>query len=258
MELSPKQVATFERKGFLVLPSLFSESEVAVLQAELPRIFALDRPEVPKTETGEPRLAHRPERYSEPFARLLRHPRMVGPARQLIGGPVYSHQYKLVTKHPFGQLDFPWHQDFGTWHTIDGMPEPRAINFALFLDEVGEFNGPICLIPGSHRDGLIEASVKPLDGSSDFAALDRDTVARLAESSGIFAPKGPAGTGLFFHGCTAHASAPNISPWPRNNVYSSLNHVENRIRRRVRPEFYASWDAEPLEPLADDCLLQAA
>ena len=53
----------------------------------------------------------------------------------------------------------------------------------------------------------------------------------------------------------AHASAPNISPWPRNNVYSSLNHVDNRIRRRARPEFYAAWDAEALEPLADDCLI---
>ena len=34
-------------------------------------------------------------------------------AAQLLGGPVYLHQYKLNCKDPFGKLDFPWHQDFG-------------------------------------------------------------------------------------------------------------------------------------------------
>ena len=258
MRLTAEQVTSFERDGILVIPDLFSAAEIAVLTAELPRIFSLDRPEVPKAEAGEARLAHRLERYSEPFARLLRHPRMVVPARQLIGGPIYSHQYKVVTKTPFGKLDFPWHQDYGTWHAIDQMPEPRAINFALFLDEVTEFNGPITLIPGSHRDGMLDAPVVPLDGSSDFAALRPETVTALVAANGLVAPKGPAGTGLFFHGCTAHASAPNISPWPRNNVYSSLNHVDNGIRNRGRPEFYAAHEVVPLEPLSDDCLLELA
>ncbi len=255
MKLSKEQIGHFERDGYLVLPDLFSAEEIAVLTRELPRVFALERAEVPRSGIGEPRLAHRLERYSEPFARLLRHPRMVEPARQLIGGPVYSHQYKVVTKAPFGQLNFPWHQDYATWAAVDGMPRGIAINFALFLDEVTEFNGPITLIPGSHRDGVLDAPVVPLDGSSDFAALEAGTVERLVAQGGLMAPKGPAGTGLFFHGCTAHDSAPNISPWPRNNVYSSLNHVENGIRHRARPEFYAAFEVEELVPLADDCLL---
>ena len=254
MELTGAQRETFEREGFLVIPSLFSEEEVRKLRDELPRIFALDREEVPKTESGEPRLAHRLDRYSEPFARLLRHPRMVGPAMQLLGGPVYSHQFKVVTKAPFGELDLPWHQDYGTWHAIDGMPEPRAMNFALFLDEVTEFNGPITLIPRSHRDGVLDAPLEPLDGSSSFARLTAETVARLADAHGMVAPKGPPGTGLFFNGCLAHASAPNISPWPRNNVYSSLNRTDNAITRHERPEFYAARDPVPLDPLPDDCL----
>jgi len=258
VRLSEQQVVEFERQGFLLLPGLFAEPEVAVLRAELPRIFALDRPEVPKTATGEARLAHRLERYSEPFACLLRHPRMVEPARQLLAGSVYSHQYKVVTKQPFGQLDFPWHQDYATWAVLDGMPEPKAMNFALFLDDVTEFNGPLTFIPGSHRRGVEEGGVEPLDGSSDFHALSPATVARLVAEGGLVAPKGRAGSGLFFHGCLAHASGPNLSPWPRNNVYSSLNRVDNAIRRPTRPEFYANRDATPLEPLADDCLLTLA
>lgn len=258
MRLTTEQVATFELEGYLVIPELFTEEEVAVLRAELPRIFTLDRPEVPRSASGVPLLAHRLERYSEPFALLLRHPRIVEPAMQLLDGPVYSHQYKVVTKPPFGKLDLPWHQDYGTWHEIDKMPEPRAMNFALFLNDVNEFNGPITLIPRSHRDGMLDAPVEPLDGSSPFAKLTDETVTRLVDAHGMVAPKGPAGTGLFFHGCTAHASAPNISPWPRDNVYSSLNHVDNGIRNRGRPEFYANHEITALEPLADDCLLRYA
>lgn len=258
MRLNAEQVETFEREGFLVVPELFSEEETAVLRADLPRIFSLDRPEVPRSASGVPLLAHRLERYSEAFGLLLRHPRMVEPAMQLLDGPVYSHQYKVVTKPPFGKLDLPWHQDYGTWHAIDKMPECRAMNFALFLHDVNEFNGPITLIPRSHREGVLDAPVEALDGSSSFAKLTNDTVTRLATEHGMVAPKGPAGTGLFFHGCSAHASVPNISPWPRDNVYSSLNRTDNGILNQGRPEFYANHEIEELVPLADDCLMQFA
>lgn len=254
LRLSQDQIDAFERDGFVVIPGLFTEQETVSLREEVPRIFSLDRTEVPMSDSGEPRLAHRLERYSEPFARLLRHPRMVGPAMQLLGGPVYSHQYKVVTKAPFGTLELAWHQDYGTWHLVDGMPEPRAMNFALFLDEVTEHNGPITLIPRSHRDGMLDAPVEPLAGSSRFAKLLPETITSLITENGMVAPKGPPGTGLFFHGCLAHASGVNLSPWPRNIVYSSLNRTDNAITRHARPEFYANRETVTLEPLPDDCL----
>src|SRR3546814_9278609 len=50
-----------------------------------------------------------------------------------------------------------WHQDYGTWLNDDLMPTPRAMNVAIFLDEVNEHNGPLMFIPGSHRLGVLEA-----------------------------------------------------------------------------------------------------
>ena len=259
MQLSDDQRRRFDEDGYIFIPNLFSAAEVAVLRADIPRIFALDRPEILRAETGEARAALAMERYSEPFARLLRHPRLLEPAHRILGGRVYSHQYKIVCKDPFGRLDFPWHQDFGSWHAYDGMPEPQAMNYALFLDEVTEFNGPICFIPGSHRDGRLDGGGTPLPGvKSPLYTLDRDTVARLAEARGIVAPKGPAGSGVFFHGCLAHASAANLSPWTRHIVYLTCNRVENHIRRPTRPDYYANRDFTPLAPLADDCLAALA
>jgi ectoine hydroxylase len=38
------------------------------------------------------------------------------------------------------------------------MPEPRAMNIAVFLDEVMPINGPLMLIPRSHRHGRLAAA----------------------------------------------------------------------------------------------------
>ena len=138
------------------------------------------------------------------------------------------------------------------------MPEPKAMNYAVFLDEVGEFNGPITLIPGSQREGRESSSAQDLPGSTPLYTLEPETVRRLIDAGGLVAPKGPPGSGIFFHGCMAHASAANISPWPRRIVYLTCNLVDNYIRRPTRPDYFANRDFTPIEPLADDCLLDGA
>ena len=77
---------------------------------------------------------------------------------------------------------------------------------------------------------------------------------QLIKENGIVAPKGTAGSTIFFHGCTIHGSAPNMSPWGRAMVFSSLNRVENFIRKPTRPDFLALQDFTPLTALDDDCL----
>jgi ectoine hydroxylase len=102
MKLTDAQLQQFERDGYLFMPNLFRPAEVAVLADEVQRAVELRRPEVLRAETGELRALLAMERYSEPFARLMRHPRLVEPAMQVLGGPVYMHQYKVVAKDPFG------------------------------------------------------------------------------------------------------------------------------------------------------------
>ncbi len=96
--------------------------------------------------------------YSYPFAKLARHPRMVEPIRQMFGEDVYMHQFKINGKQAFDGDVWQWHQDYGTWRADDQMPEARAMNVAIFLDEVNEFNGPLMFIPGSHKLGVLDAS----------------------------------------------------------------------------------------------------
>ncbi len=258
MKLTAEQLETFEREGYIFLPSVFSAEEVQVLRDAAREIFATEREEVWRESSGVARTAFAAHTYNEAHRRLGAHPRLVEPVMQLLGGPVYMHQYKINAKAAFDGEVWQWHQDFGTWHRDDEMPEPRAMNIALFLDEVSAVNGPLMFIPRSHKEGTQAAGHDLETTSYPLWTLDRATVTRLAEQGGIVAPTGPAGSVLMFHSNLVHASPANISPWDRTIVYLSLCHVDNHIRKFSRKEWIAHRDFTPIEPLADGCLSELA
>jgi len=96
MKLSAQQIEQFDREGYLFFPSLFSAQEMKVLTDEVPALYA--RREVYNVrEKGSDaeRTNFAAHMYSEPFARLGRHPRMVGPVQSLLGEKLYMHQFKI-------------------------------------------------------------------------------------------------------------------------------------------------------------------
>jgi ectoine hydroxylase len=257
MKLTAQQVAQFDRDGYLFFPSLFTPAEIGVLTEEVPRLYAMPRPEnVREKGSDAVRTNFAAHMYSEPFARLARHPRMVDPVVQIFGEKVYMHQFKINGKAAFDGDVWQWHQDYGTWKNDDLMPEARAMNVAIFLDEVNEFNGPLMFIPGSHKQGALPAGHDTSTTSYPLWTIDHDTISKLVAQGGIVAPKGAPGSMILFHGCLVHASTSNLSPWNRVSVYLSLCAVSNHIRRFKRPEYIAHRDFAPIECLPDDCLLR--
>ena len=75
----------------------------------------------------------------------------------MFGEQLYMHQFKINAKSAFDGEVWQWHQDYGTWARDDGMPEPRAMNIAVFVDEVLPINGPLMLVPRSHKQGVLQA-----------------------------------------------------------------------------------------------------
>jgi ectoine hydroxylase len=84
--------------------------------------------------------------------------------------------------------------------------------------------------------------------------MDLKVIAELVAAGGLATPKGPAGTAVLFHGLTAHASTPNISPWTRHIVYLSSNRTDNTIQRPTRADYIAHRDFTPLVAGSDDLL----
>jgi ectoine hydroxylase len=257
MKLTSAQLEQFDRDGYLFFPSLFTPEEIKALTDEVPALYAQHRPEnVREKGSDAVRTNFAAHMYSAPFARLARHPRMIDPVVQVFGEPVYMHQFKINGKMAFDGDVWQWHQDFGTWFNDDQMPEARAMNVAIFLDAVNEFNGPLMFIPGSHKLGVLDAGHDTTTTSYPLWTIDHATITRLIERGGLVAPKGPAGSMIMFHSCLVHASTSNLSPWNRVSVYLSLCAVSNHIRRFKRPEYIAHRDFTPIERLPDDCLLR--
>src|SRR6266508_3871180 len=102
MKLNRRQTKRFESDGFLFFPSLFTRDEIKVLTDEVPRLYAQRRPEnVREKGSDAVRTNFAAHMYSTPFAKLARHPRMVGPIMQLFGEELYMHQFKINGKMAF-------------------------------------------------------------------------------------------------------------------------------------------------------------
>ena len=262
MRLTRQQLEQFDRDGYLFFPGQFSADETRVLTDAVPELYA--RREVYNVrEKGSDavRTNFAAHLTSAPFARLARHPRMVQPVMDLLGEELYMHQFKINGKMAFEGDVWQWHQDYGTWLNDDLMPTERAMNVAIFLDDVNEFNGPLMFIPGSHKKGVLEAQHDTRTTSYPLWTVDDALIRQLVERAGgkhggIVSPKGPAGSMILFHSCLVHASGSNLSPWNRVAVYLSLCAVSNHIRRFKRPEYIAHRDFTPIECLGDDCLLR--
>lgn len=256
MQLTDAEIADFHRDGYLFFSSLFSEAEMAPLLKDAPALLERDGPEVVKEHdgSGAVRLAYGADAFYESFARMSRHPRLLGPVRQLLGEEAYIHQTRLNPKQDYGGAAWDWHQDFGSWHRADAMPEPRAIMTAVFLDAATAANAPLLIVPGSQHHGLVEEVGQSAVSGYVLHVIDRPTLGRLAGKGGIVPLTGPLGSVCFLHCNIVHGSANNITPYRRAIWYVNYNAVSNACRNETRAWHHNNRDHRPLTPLADDCL----
>ncbi len=258
MKLDDEQLARFDELGYLFIPDCFTPAETELLRRASSDVLATQREEVWREKDGTPRMAFACHQYSEACRLLAHDPRLVDPLEQLFGEPMYIHQFKINAKAAFTGDVWQWHQDFPTWHADDGMPEPRAMNIAVFLDEVMPINGPLMIVPRSHRSGALEAFHDRSTTSYPIWAPTNDTVARLVERNGIVTPTGKPGGVLMFHANILHGSSGNITPYPRRIVYLTLSALSNAIRKPTRPAFIAHRDFTPVSAGVPDALARLA
>ncbi len=263
-------VQCYERDGFLILRNLFRADEVAACQRELQLLRddpLLRRREEAITEpdSGELRSLFRAHALSALFGRLVRDSRLLDLARYLLGDEVYVHQSRLNYKPGFRGREFYWHSDFETWHVEDGMPRMRALSMSVALTDNSEQNGPLLLIPGSHRHYVACEGLTPANHyrkslrKQEYGVPDDDSLAQLAEA-GVVSAAVPAGSVILFDCNTMHGSNSNITPLPRSNLFFCYNAVSNRLRdpfceRPPRPEFIAARQrVEPVRALCGELL----
>lgn len=244
--LSAQQLNEFDELGYVFLPECFPAQQVAAIRAASSEIFEQSREEIWREKNGAPRTAFACHTYNEACALVASDARLVDPVEQLFGAGLYVHQFKINAKAAFTGEVWQWHQDFPTWHKDDGMPDARAMNIAIFLDDVMPINGPLMIVPRSHRSGALASAHDTATTSYPLWTLDNQTVTALVERNGIVTPIGTSGGVLMFHANIVHGSSGNITPYPRRIVYLTLSAVSNAITRPTRPAFIASRDFTPV------------
>ncbi|MQY02205.1 ectoine hydroxylase [Actinomadura macrotermitis] len=253
---------SYERDGFLSVDRLLDPGEVETYRAELRRLAAdpavlADERTVTERGSDEVRSIFEVHRLSEVFAELVRDPRVVGRARQILSSDVYVHQSRVNYKPGFTGKDFYWHSDYETWHAEDGMPRMRAVSISIALTENFVHNGALMIMPGSHKTFVSCVGETPAEHykeslkGQEVGTPDPASLSILAEKHGIEVFTGLAGSATMFDCNCMHGSNGNITPFPRSNVFIVFNSVENTCVEPYsapapRPSFIGARDFTPV------------
>lgn len=237
--LSQIEIEQYASDGFYFDDQLLDADEAAQLLAEAQDLAnTIDRHEPGViTEPGSDtvRSIFRIHRTNRLFRSIAKDSRILRVVRQILNTEVYVHQSRINFKPAFDGKEFFWHSDFETWHVEDGMPRMRAVSVSINLTENNEFNGPLMLVPGSHKtyircvgetpDNHHEMSLK----KQEYGVPSVEAMKQLVDAGGIVSPKGAPGSATFFDCNTMHGSVGNLSPQPRTNLFLVYNAVDNAL-----------------------------
>ncbi|WP_119421175.1 phytanoyl-CoA dioxygenase family protein [Desertibaculum subflavum] len=229
--LSEAQIAAFRRDGYLMAEGAVTPGELAALRAEMAAWIAESaRHEASfgaeDTLDGMPRFdVERGHSRDDPRLRRVNNPAEIGPAHKqvafasrmcamvvdLIGPDVKFHHGKINIKLPRTESRVGYHQDFSyTPHTNDDL-----VTALLLVDDMTEANGPLRVVPGSHREGQ---NTLWHDGS--FTGQVAEEVVQAA-SNRLVTLTGKAGSVCLMHTSLLHGSEPNRSG-ERRALYISV------------------------------------
>ena len=257
--VSSKQLDEYKEKGWTVIPSMLDKNEVSVLNDAVDALTHYEGPEVARDSSGAQAVVYGMHLLDDRMAMLVRHPDLVAAVEQVLGKQFFVHQSRVNIKQTDGSI-VKWHQDFGTYHRVDGLPKPEGIMIGVFLDNIDACNAPVMAIPGSHKSGILsDAALDP--GSEDFETVSKfrydispETLSDLAHKHGIEPILGPAGSVLLMDMTVVHGSTVNITPLRRVILYLNVSTVDNRGETYERPEWYAARDFSPVLAAGENSL----
>jgi len=219
--LDGQQTQQYERDGWTVCPGLLSDQEVSELLSDIESISqgntreAHDKTRV-EMEPNQPlegtqvRRIYEPCTYYPRFRDLSVSGKLLDRVQQLVGPDIILHYSKINMKPPRIGSVVEWHQDLSYYP----LTNRDSLAVLFYLDNADSSNGCLQVIPGRHTGPL-------LNHSRD--QIFRGKITEPVDDSRPVAIEGRAGTAIFMHGMTPHASTVNSSMHPRRTLILSYH-----------------------------------
>jgi len=234
--LTETQVTDFWRDGYVLMDGAVSTGQIAALRGAVagwveesrdhdgPWGTTMDgrgRFDVQPGHSAEYPALRRvasPQEVCDVHLRIMRDSLLVDAAAQLVGPNLVVNNVKTNCKQPGVGTTVRFHQDFAyEAHSNDDM-----LAALLFVDDVTLDNGPLEVVPGTHRGPIFDHWQ---DGVFTGTIADRD-LAGLGEPVACF---GPAGSACLMHTRLVHGSAANLAEHPRTLAIFSYRSEDSRI-----------------------------
>jgi hypothetical protein len=208
--LSETQVRFFHAEGYLSLPPIATEAEVATLRETYQQMFArragwengdyLDFAGLDDAEARLPQILM-PSQYEPSLMASRVHAQCLAMARQLLGPQAEFNFDHAMTKPAQGGPPTPWHQDkaFYTRKTTH-----RTVTFWIPLQPVAADSGCLRFVPRSHLGPLLQHR-RP-GGDSRIHGLE---AIGLDESQAVSCPLEAGGVTIHHH-LTLHGAGTNV------------------------------------------------
>jgi len=247
--LTPEQVASYRKDGYVIVPNFLQPAEVEKLQQVAfddavirKHAFDLNDQQGKKTKLT---LWYKPG--NDAYGLLTRSQRMVTSANQLMEGDsaVCHFHSKLMQKEPRVGGAWEWHQDYGYWYKNEFLFPEQMLSVMIAITDANKANGCLQVIKGTHKMGRVEHGF----AGEQVGAAQRYVDLALQSLELIYVEL-KAGDALFFHPNLLHRSEANLSDAARWSLISVYNRSGNV------PYNEPSQSAViPVDVVADDALL---
>ena len=180
--------------------------------------------------------------------------------QQLIGSEIYSNPVQHVRIKPpekylpTNDLGQPvigatvWHQDHGV--VTEEADSTNMITTWFSLTDTPVEAGPLRIVPGSHRDGLL-THCNDYEGNGPEFRGGRQIPQRLFDDDQAIPVPTRRGDVVFLHKQVVHGSLPNVSENIRWSFDLRYNPIGQNTGREVFPGFVARSHANPESELTD-------
>ncbi len=149
MPVDPEEIAdAYRRDGFVFPYDVVDEPQANIIRADL--------------EAAEAELAEQPEKLAllraypdrllPSFDALIRHPRLIAAAQEILGPDLVVWSAGLFLKEANTPSYVSWHQDLNYW----GLDDADEVTAWVALSPSNRASGCMRFIPGSHRNKLVE------------------------------------------------------------------------------------------------------